>query len=566
MKYLWKRATGLLLTSALVLGLAACGGTPTGNTNPPEDPGTQQTTQPVAPDSGAAGEKLVYSNGGPEEFFETPWLNPGTYVYNKAVYGHLIVADENLNPIPNHPDALATYEYSADGKTLTFTLRDDAYWHNGEKVTPEDIKWSIEFVAKTPVANAVFISTFSAIAGSKTGDTFNDTFSGIAIDGQKIIITFDKIAPDALLTFTQFAPVPKSEFEGIDPLQVQQAPFFQHPIGCGPFMVEEVNMKNYTILAPFDRYYNGVADFKIQLLPSAGDSDPNVVTRAKSGNLDYGYTKMVADVQALEGTPGITVTPIDVRYTRLFYLNKFDKKDGSPAPLADVRVRQALRYAIDMETICETLFQGSAVPANALAPDANLKGGDLNDYNYNPEKAKELLAEANWDPNTVIKAVYYYTDQATVDLMTAVQAYLADVGIKMEFELVEGDLATILWAAPADQTNGPRAVDWDICYAANAALSLHEYYDRYRTGSPTNSHTPEDAELNRLIDATNASADVNAQNEAFKELIKYENENLFTMALYYQPIFLITSDKIGDIQKGTPQFCINWGIQNWNVQ
>lgn len=48
-----------------------------------------------------------------------------------------------------------------------------------------------------------------------------------AIDaGQKIIITFDKIAPDALLTFTQFAPVPKSEFEGIDPLQVQQAPFF----------------------------------------------------------------------------------------------------------------------------------------------------------------------------------------------------------------------------------------------------------------------------------------------------------------------------------------------------
>ncbi len=59
---------------------------------------------------------------------------------------------------------------------------------------------------------------------------------------------------------------------------------------------------------------------------------------------------------------------------------------------------------------------------------------------------------------------------------------------------------------------------------------------------------------------------MNAQNEAFKDLIKYENENMFTMALYYQPIFLITSDKIGDIQLGTPQFCINWDIQNWNVQ
>lgn len=564
MKKLWKRSLCLLLSSVMVLGLAACGNPSTSENSSPvssSQPGSD--SQPPT----ASGEKIVYSNGGPEEFFETPWLNPGTYVYNKAVYGHLIVADENLAPIPDHPDALATYEYSEDGKTLTFTLRDDAYWHNGEKVTAEDIKWSIEFVAKTPVCNAVFVSTFSAIEGSKNADNaFNDTFSGIAVDGQTITITFDKIAPDALLTFTQFAPVPKSEFEGIDPLQVQQAPFFQHPIGCGPFMVEEVNMKNYTILAPFDKYYNGVADFKIQLLPSAGDSDPNIVTRAKSGNLDYGYTKMISDVQALEGADGITITPIDVRYTRLFFLNKFPNQDGSPAALADYRVRQAIRYAIDMATICETLFQGAAVPADVMIPGAADKASGLNGYDYNPEKAKELLAEANWDPNTTIKTVYYYTDQATVDLMTAIQAYLAEVGIKMEFELVEGDLASILWTAPADQTNGVRAVDWDMCYAANAALSLHEYYDRYRTGSPTNSHTPEDAELNALIDATNASANVEDQIAAFKKLTEYENENMFTMALYYQPIFLITSDKIGDIQKGTPQFCINWDIQNWNVQ
>lgn len=566
MKTLWKRATSLLLGTTMVFSLAACGGGGGGSNTPAPQPAgtTPVSTEPAAP---AAGEKLVYSNGGPEEFFETPWLNPGTYVYNKAVYGHLIVADENLAPIPNHPDALATYEYSEDGKTLTFTLRDDAFWHNGDPVTPEDIKWSIEFVAKTPVCNAVFVSTFSAIEGSKNADgAFNETFSGIAIDGQTITITFDKIAPDALLTFTQFAPVPQSEFTGIDPLQVQQAPFFQHPIGCGPFMVAEVNMKNYTILAPFDKYYNGVADFKIQLLPSAGDSDPNIVTRAKSGNLDYGYTKMISDVQALEGTPGITITPIDVRYTRLFFLNKFPRQDGSPAPLADARVRQAIRYAIDMSTICETLFQGAAVPADVMIPGAADKADGLNPYDYNPDKAKELLAEANWDPSTTIKTVYYYTDQATVDLMTAIQAYLAEVGVKMDFELVEGDLATILWSAPADQTNGPSAVDWDMCYAANAALSLHEYYDRYRTGSPTNSHTPEDAELNRLIDATNASADVDDQLAAFKELTKYENESMFTMALYYQPIFLITSDRIGDIQKGTPQFCINWDIQNWDVQ
>lgn len=550
----------LSLLMVLSLSLTACGGTATtASSAAATSAAAAETTAPAE-----GGAKVVYTNGGPEEFFETPWLNPGTFMYNKSVYAHLIVADENLSPVPNSPDALATYEYSADGKTLTFTLRDDAYWHDGEKITAEDVKWSIEYSTKTAVLNSVFMSTFQAIAGSEAGKA--ETFSGIVVDGNKITITFDTIAPDALLTFTQFAPLPKKYFADVDPLKFQQAPFFQKPVGSGPFYVAEVQMKNFTTLKPFDKYYNGVATFDIQLLPSAGDSDPNLVTRVKSGQLDYGYTKNVADLQSLEGTAGITITPIDVRYTRLFYLNKFPKADGKPSPLADVRVRQAIRYAIDMQAICDGLFMGAAVPADVMIPGANDKDTGLNDYAYNTEKAKQLLADAKWDSNTVLKVVYYYKDQATVDLMTAVQAYLKDVGIQMEFQLVEGDLATILWKAPEDQVKGPSAVDWDIAYAANAALSLHEYYNRYRTGSATNSHTPQDDQLNALIDATNASADVNVQLEAFKELSKYENESMFTMALYYQPIFLITSDRLGEFKKGTPQFNYDWGIQNWNVQ
>ncbi len=569
-KKMLQRLIACLIATSMMTGLLACGGDNNSQKKEQETPAETKaaTADNTTTPSGTPAEgKMIYSNGGPEEFFETPWLNPGTYMYTKTLYAHLIVADENLNPIPNHPDALATYEYSEDGKTLVFHLRDDAYWHDGEKITPEDIKKSIEYVAKTSVCNPVFLSTFTAIQGStdKDGNVL-DTFEGIKINGQDITITFDKIAPDALLTFTQFAPVPMKYFEGVDPLQVQQAEYFQKPIGSGPFMVEEVQMKNYTVLAPFDKYYNGVPDFKIQLLPSPGDSDANFATRAKAGQLDYGYTKSIADVQAVEGTEGISVDSIDVRYTRLFFINKFPNKDGSEAVLKDPKVRQAIRYAIDMKTICETIFQGAAIPADCLIPGAEDKASGLEAYDYNPDKAKELLKEINWDSNKTVKAVYYYTDQTTIDLMAAIKAYLAEVGINFDAELVEGDLGTILWSAPTDQTKGPRAVDWDICYAANAALSLHEYYDRYRTGSATNSHTPEDAKLNELIDATNASSDVTVQLDAFKELTKYENESLFTMALYYQPIFLVTSDKIGDIKKATPQFNYDWDIQHWNIQ
>ena len=564
-----KKIFSLGLAAAMTASLlAGCGsGNPASSTTAAATGGQAETT--AAPAEPAAGDSgVLYSNGGPTEFFETPWLNPGTYMYNKTLYAHLIFADENLAPVSGEGDLAKSYEMSDDGMTLAFELRDNIFWHDGEAITADDIQWSIEYALKTTVLNSVFRSTFEALKGAAAyEDGSAEHIEGIAVDGNKITLTFEKVAPDALLTFTQFAPLPKKYLADTDPISLQQAKYFQSPIGSGPFMVDEVQMNNYTTLKPFDKYYGGTANFTIHLNPSAGDSDANFVTNAKAGKLDYAYTKNIADVKALEGTPGLTIDTVNVRYTRLMYLNKFDKKDGKKAPLADERVRQAIAYALDMKSILDGVFEGAALPANSLTPDGADKVDGLNNYDYNPEKAKELLKEANWDPNTELDVVYYYTDQMTQDLMAIIQQYLAEVGIKMNARLVEGDLATILWKAPEDPVNGPSAVDWDMCYAANAALSLHEYYDRYQTGYSINSHTPSDPKLDELIAATNSSVDAEVQRKAFFELQKYENETLFELPLYYQPIFLLQSDKIVKGAKlGNPQFNYNWDIQNWEIK
>lgn len=566
-----KRVLSLILSAALFASvLAGCGSGNPPATEAPKGDGTEteavggETTGDTA--GGESG--VLYSNGGPTEFFETPWLNPGAYMYNKTLYSHLLVADETLTPIAGEGDLASSYEMAEDGSTLTFTLRDGITWHDGEALTAEEIQWNIEYALKTTVLNSVFRSTFEAIAGAADYEAGTaEHISGIAVDGNTITLTFDKVAPDALLTFTQFALLPQKYLADVDPVSLQQASYFQSPIGSGPFKVEEVQMGNYTILAPYEGYYAGVPSFKIHLNPSAGDSDANFATNVKAGKLDYAYTKMISDIQAIEGTEGITIDTVDVRYTRLFYVNKFAKEDGTPAPLADQRVRQAIAYAIDMDAICAGVMNGAGVPANSLTPDGADKVDGLNDYKYDPEKAKALLAEAGWDSNTEIKVVYYYTDQATQDLMAVIQQYLAEVGIKMNASLVEGDLATILWKAPEDPVNGPSAVDWDMCYAANAALSMHEYYDRYATGYSINSHTPSDSKLDELIAATNSSVDPEVQKQAFFELQKYENETLFEIPLYYQPIFLVHSDKVSGIEAiGNPQFNFNWNIQNWTVK
>ena len=536
-----KRLLAITLLAAMLL--TACSG---GKTDEKPEGGNDAVVE-------EAGEKVLYTNGGPQEFFEAPWLNPGTFVFNKVLFDRLISADENLNPIAGEGELAESYTVSEDGMEMTFVIRENAKWHDGEPVTPADVIWSIEYALKAPALNTVFKTTFEAI-------------SEMTSEGNSLTIKFGTIAPDALLTFSQFAPLPAKYFEGVDASVMQQAEFFQSPVGSGPFKVKEVEMNNYTILEPNQGYHTGVADYNIHLNPSPGDSDPNFVTNAKAGKLDYGYTKSIADVQALEGTEGINIEKVDVRYTRLFYLNKFNDKDGNVSPVADIKVRQALRYALDMPAILDGIFDGAAVPANSLTPDE--KPADLNNYDYNPEKSKELLAEAGWDANTEIDLVYYYTDQQTVDLMTIIQHYWSEVGVTMNFRLVEGDLATILWKAPEDGVNGPSAVDWDICYAANGVLSLHEYYDKYQTGYSINSHTPSDTKLDALIAATNATADPELTKEAFYELQRYENEQLFVMPLYYQPVFVITSDKIvtGTPKQGNPQFNYNWNIQNWELK
>ncbi|MFY9357250.1 MAG: ABC transporter substrate-binding protein, partial [Defluviitoga tunisiensis] len=236
--------------------------------------------------------------------------------------------------------------------------------------------------------------------------------------------------------------------------------------------------------------------------------------------------------------------------------------------LADPRVRQAIAYAIDVDTICETLLEGKASPADCLTPDKDWKAEGLNDYKYNPTKAKQLLKEAGWDSNYVLDVVYYYGDQLTVDLMTAVQAYLADVGIKMKFRKLEGDLTTLLWTPPQDPAKGPSAVNWDLAYAGISALTLHEYYNRFRSGESSNSHTPTDPELDRLIDAINVTADMEEQRKAFIELTKYENETLPEIPLYYQQGFIVESKRVNrkGIPYGNEQFAYDWRIIDWDVQ
>ena len=180
--------------------------------------------------------------------------------------------------------------------------------------------------------------------------------------------------------------------------------------------------------------------------------------------------------------------------------------------LSDERVRQAIAYAIDMDTIVETLFEGKAIVADSMIPNGGFKAEGLEMYSYDPDRARALLAEANWDDSQVLDVVYYYGDQLTADLMVAMQAYLADVGIQMTYRKLEGDVGGQLNLLP-ESGSDTSAVTWDLAYGARAALALQEYYNGYQSGR--SSYAPGLAERDELIARINGTVNVDEQKAAF---------------------------------------------------
>lgn len=236
-------------------------------------------------------------------------------------------------------------------------------------------------------------------------------------------------------------------------------------------------------------------------------------------------------------------------------------------PMSDVRVREAIAYAIDKDTIIATIFDGNAVRADGLLPAGPFKSPNLDPYTYNPDKARELLKEANWDPNRTLEMVYYYNDQVTADLMTALQAELADVGIKMNYHLLTGDVSKTLASIP-DDPKGKSLVTWDLAYGARAAMVMQEYFNDYATGKASSDAYPGSPEMDALIAASNNTVDPEAQKKALMAIDEKINKDVITIPLYNQPLQVVESKRLSrnGHEHGNEQFNYDWGVQDWTIE
>jgi peptide/nickel transport system substrate-binding protein len=277
----------------------------------------------VTPD--ADGKAILYTNGAPLDYFEQPWVNLGLWAGNKFIWAHMLGSTPFLDGITGG-DLAESYEISEDGKTLTFTMRDGIMWHDGDPITVDDVTFSLAFALKTPNLHGVLASVFNGIEGAAefvAGTA--DTVSGITSDGNTVTIKFTAPNANTLIAFTQWGPFPKKYFESVDPTLVQQAEFWQKPIGSGPFMVEEATFGDFASFVPFPDYYEGVPKIEQIIAWASSDGDVNMTKNAAANRIDFAVTKVVSDIETLNGLDFMRMTPLDIPYTRMVWFNQYDK-------------------------------------------------------------------------------------------------------------------------------------------------------------------------------------------------------------------------------------------------
>lgn len=322
---------------------------------------------------------------------DPPTLDPhlttdvNSAVYAVEIFGGLMTISKELAIVG---DLAETWDVSPDGKTTTFRLNPNAKFHNGRSVTANDVKWSLERAAN-PLTEAFNASVF-----------LNDII-GVEqkLSGASTQIAGVQVINDVTLTITTDAPKPyflsKLTYPVsfvLDQENVESGrDWIFEPNGTGPFKLAEYLPGEVLRLQRFDDYHLGPAMLdEVEFLISGGNS------MLMYENDELHITGI--PLSLLQGVvdPSNTLSGDIVTAPPQFGVDYFGL-NTTEAPFDDIKVRQAFNYAIDKQTLATTLLEDLVVPAaGILPPGFPGYNPDLEGYNYDPDKARQLISKSKY--------------------------------------------------------------------------------------------------------------------------------------------------------------------------
>ncbi|MBS7527659.1 ABC transporter substrate-binding protein [Fusibacter paucivorans] len=400
-----RRLLALVLTVAMILSITACGNGKEAETN------TASTGSSSNADASAPAKDTLVVVTRSEATNLDPHNNTSlsSFMVERAIYDRLVDKDENGFIVP----CAATEWEIVDDTTIRFHLRDDIYFHNGEKLTAEDVKYSIARAEKE--------------AGSRTFFKFFDGANTEVIDDTTIDIkVYEPFAPVFnYLSSARGSIVCASAMESMG-----SDAYGRNPIGSGPLKFTEWVAGDHIELARNDDYWGDKVAYKDLIFRVIGE-DASRAIELESGGADISLYIAQQDISSLESNPETEVISVPSYATVSVAFNsvKFDY-------LQDVRVRKALAMALDREGIVEAVYHGSATVADSVYSSVIPYHTSNEIVSYDPEAAKALLEEAGFDFSQPIKLVTMGSASA-VAISEIVQNMWESIGLSVETSILD---------------------------------------------------------------------------------------------------------------------------------
>ncbi len=408
----------LLLIVATMILATACGG---------PDFETPAEEEPQVPETGDNIFVRDAPYGDPENLDPIVRGRMGAMSVTMNIFDGLVAHDpETAEVIP----AIAhDWEVGPDGLTYTFHLRDDAVFHNGRGITAEDFVYSFERLSNPANASplAHYLDGVVGKAEFERGEA--DHIAGLRVlDDYTLEITREE--PDSsflsLLAFPAAAVVPSEVVEELG------SDFGHEPVGSGPFEFQSWVKDDRVELVAFEDYYRGRAELDgvtFRVISEAATKEAEFL----AGNLDA-FIAPASIYRKYRDHPEYSDNLIEVAEFFTRHVGFHCENE----PFDDVRVRQAFNHAIDTETIIEVVLGGKGVPAVGYLPSSSFAfDPDLEGYSYDPDRARELLAEAGYEDGIEVPIMTSEHPEWGLPIVEALMPYLNDVGIRLKPETMD---------------------------------------------------------------------------------------------------------------------------------
>lgn len=417
------------------------------------------------------------------------------FIIQEQVFDTLVSVDGEGNPLP----CLAKEWERLDDNTVRFHLRDDVYFHNGEKMTAEDVRFTIW--RATTMANSA--NMFSSFDGEKT-----------AVVDEYTVDVVTKTPFAALYTYLS---MPRAQIvckKAIEEMGDNEAN--RNPIGTGAFRFSKWETGTGIELVRNEEYWGekpAYTNLTFRIVAEAASRAIEIET----GNVDIAFSPDASDVMRLEGSSDV-VTVISPSYGGMtLYMNA---SENDPV-LSDSRVRKAMAHALDTEAITETVYGPLGTASRGVCPMSFSSGIELNLYEYNPDRARELLAEAGYGEGEAEINLFVYNGSDAVAVSEICQNMWTQVGFKVN--ITQGEMGAILpqvrdyegsgwccsWSWGADD-GGLFIGDFDPANTSNSSYAFDERITELRN-SAASCLDPEErnklyAEAQRILYEENVSA------------------------------------------------------------